>query len=183
MNAHVATLVILTAALPACADWPPALSTRVQCGDVMGFVTFTLDGVWRDSCIPQRASAERRNDGSILVTVHHEYPPGTFCLSVLRPYTVEADLIVGDGDYAVWVALDSTLIDDAPPAEFGRLGIRCLPRCIPDFNDDGGIDGGDVEAFFHSWEAGQQPADVNYDGGVDGADVQAFFEAWETGGC
>lgn len=55
--------------------------------------------------------------------------------------------------------------------------------CSADFNRDGGVDGGDVEAFFVAWEAAENRADVNEDGGVDGADVEAFFVLWEAGGC
>mgnify|MGYP001004381432 CR=1 FL=1 len=55
--------------------------------------------------------------------------------------------------------------------------------CPADFNQDGGIDGADVDAFFVAWEGGLGSADVNADGGVDGADVDTFFAAWEAGGC
>jgi len=55
--------------------------------------------------------------------------------------------------------------------------------CFADFNNDGGIDGGDIEAFFNAWEAGAGSADVNQDGGVDGGDIETFFGAWEAGGC
>lgn len=57
------------------------------------------------------------------------------------------------------------------------------PCIYADFNEDGGVDGADVEAFFQAWEAAEERADVNRDGGVDGADVEAFFQAWEAGGC
>ncbi|MBL9000087.1 MAG: immunoglobulin domain-containing protein [Phycisphaerae bacterium] len=63
-----------------------------------------------------------------------------------------------------------------------RLFVEGLP-CPADFNGDGGIDGGDVGAFFASWEAGDTSADVNFDGGIDGGDVETFFIAWEAGGC
>ncbi|MBS0195583.1 MAG: hypothetical protein JSR77_02390 [Planctomycetes bacterium] len=53
--------------------------------------------------------------------------------------------------------------------------------CPADFNQDGGVDGSDVQAFFLVWEAGESPADTNCDGGVDGLDVEAFFIAWEAG--
>ncbi|MBS0195834.1 MAG: hypothetical protein JSR77_03665 [Planctomycetes bacterium] len=56
-----------------------------------------------------------------------------------------------------------------------------LTICIGEFNCDGGIDGGDVGAFFGEWEAGNAIADVNADGGIDGADVSSFFEHWEAG--
>jgi hypothetical protein len=55
--------------------------------------------------------------------------------------------------------------------------------CAADFNQDGGVDGADVDAFFEHWEAGLHEADVNHDGGVDGTDVGEFFMVWENGGC
>jgi len=57
------------------------------------------------------------------------------------------------------------------------------PCTAADFNQDGGVDGSDVEAFFMAWEAGTPLADVNIDGGVDGGDVETFFVAWQAGGC
>ncbi len=56
-----------------------------------------------------------------------------------------------------------------------------LRVCLGEYNCDGGIDGGDVSAFFADWEAGLSAADMNEDGGVDGADVQVFFARWEAG--
>ncbi|MBS0197287.1 MAG: hypothetical protein JSR77_11060 [Planctomycetes bacterium] len=58
----------------------------------------------------------------------------------------------------------------------------CL-TCPADFNQDGGIDGGDVNSFFTAWDIGNCDADVNSDGGVDGADLDTFFGAWESGAC
>ncbi|MBS0195734.1 MAG: hypothetical protein JSR77_03155 [Planctomycetes bacterium] len=55
--------------------------------------------------------------------------------------------------------------------------------CPADFNEDGGIDGADVEAFYQTWRTGDLFADVNQDGGVDGSDVESFFELWSAGGC
>jgi hypothetical protein len=56
-------------------------------------------------------------------------------------------------------------------------------ECPADFNQDGGVDGGDVEAFFEAWAVAMPRADVNQDGGVDGADVEFFFTVWTAGGC
>ncbi|MBS0197780.1 MAG: hypothetical protein JSR77_13580 [Planctomycetes bacterium] len=53
--------------------------------------------------------------------------------------------------------------------------------CIGDYNQDGGVDGADVEAFYNDWEAGDAAADLNQDGGIDGGDVETFFRAWENG--
>lgn len=57
------------------------------------------------------------------------------------------------------------------------------PTCAADFNQDGGVDGTDVEAFFTTWSAGEACGDVDQNGGVDGADVAAFFTVWSAGGC
>lgn len=57
------------------------------------------------------------------------------------------------------------------------------PSCPADFNADGGVDGGDIEAFFIDWSVSGPASDVNLDGGVDGADVEYFFVAWVAGGC
>jgi hypothetical protein len=61
----------------------------------------------------------------------------------------------------------------------------CNP-CPADYNADGGVDGGDIEAFFTDWSLGGGElgcADTNADGGVDGADIEAFFSVWMMGGC
>jgi len=63
-----------------------------------------------------------------------------------------------------------------------RDGVSIL-ACPADFNQDGGVDGADVEAFFVAWESGDSVSDVNQDGGVDGGDVEYFFVRWEAGGC
>jgi len=63
------------------------------------------------------------------------------------------------------------------------LGAYLLDYCPADFNQDGGIDGSDVESFFLTWETGSSGADTNEDGGVDGADVERFFDVWSVGGC
>jgi len=65
----------------------------------------------------------------------------------------------------------------------GQITLECVPLCPADYNQDGGIDGADVAAFFADWENGNNAADFNQDGGVDGADVDAFFTAWESGSC
>ncbi|MBX3410985.1 MAG: hypothetical protein KF859_14010 [Phycisphaeraceae bacterium] len=64
-----------------------------------------------------------------------------------------------------------------------RLYTNSCSRCPADYNQDGGIDGADVQAFFADWEQGLPCSDVNEDGGIDGSDVQFFFGVWENGGC
>jgi len=57
------------------------------------------------------------------------------------------------------------------------------PPCPADYDQDGGVTGSDVEAFFIDFESGAPCADVDLDGGVTGSDVEAFFIAFEAGGC
>lgn len=72
------------------------------------------------------------------------------------------------------------------PSAFVTFDITPEPgcgACSADYNQDGGVDGADVEAFFIGWEAAESCSDVNQDGGIDGGDVETFFIAWENGGC
>lgn len=71
----------------------------------------------------------------------------------------------------------------APVVDLGAIEFTPPLLCPADFNQDGGVDGQDVEAFFLVWQEGESRADVNHDGGVDGADVETFYIAWEAGGC
>lgn len=70
-----------------------------------------------------------------------------------------------------------------PDANSNGIPDGCETSCYADYNEDGGIDGADVEAFFTDWSNGGEGADVNQDGGIDGADVETFFTAWSNGSC
>lgn len=59
----------------------------------------------------------------------------------------------------------------------------CCPGCVADFDQDGGVTGSDIAAFFAEYESGAPCADADLDGGITGADVAAFFVAYEAGGC
>jgi hypothetical protein len=76
-----------------------------------------------------------------------------------------------------------TVTDNSNATATSTVSITVVEPCIADFNQDGGVDGSDVEAFFAAWETGDASADANADGGIDGADVETFFIAWEQGGC
>jgi hypothetical protein len=90
-----------------------------------------------------------------------------------------------------WQAALASQVSTFWQAPFTRWDMRDVPLCIQrpcpvcaaDFNEDGGIDGDDINAFFQAWEAGESCADVNEDGGIDGDDIRAFFRLWENGGC
>lgn len=139
--------------------------------------------------------------------------PGTINLRIGGDQGEENDrLIIASGDLALGGTLEVTTFGLAPDPDFlyeiitvqsgiingqfeevilppgmtiqydeGRIYITGI--CFADFNQDGGIDGSDIDAFFLAWEAGDFSADVNDDGGVDGSDVDRFFQAWEAGAC
>jgi hypothetical protein len=77
------------------------------------------------------------------------------------------------------------VLDDGDPiTNNDALGFLLTIRgCMADYNEDGGVDGVDVAAFFDDWVLGSAGADANDDGGTDGADVEVFFAAWVAGGC
>ncbi len=73
------------------------------------------------------------------------------------------------------------LLGNASDSNGNGVPDSCESLCLGDFNNDGGVDGDDVIAFFSAWDAGIITADVNQDGGVDGDDVITFFNAWDSG--
>ncbi len=77
----------------------------------------------------------------------------------------------GTGREQYWIRLET---ESLPPS---------CPPCAADFNQDGGVDGLDLEGFFPAWADAESCADVNLDGGVDGGDVESFILLWERGGC
>jgi hypothetical protein len=54
--------------------------------------------------------------------------------------------------------------------------------CFADFNNDDGVDGDDVIAFFADWDNSNDCADVDDSDGVDGDDVILFFASWDVSG-
>jgi len=73
---------------------------------------------------------------------------------------------------------------DVTANSFGQVnGLVAAPFCVADFDQNGGVDGEDVAAFFEVWTNAGATADVNQSGGVDGDDVEAFFVIWTNGGC
>jgi len=57
------------------------------------------------------------------------------------------------------------------------------PACPADFDQDGGVTGSDIGAFFAEFERGGACGDTDLDGGITGGDIAAFFAAFEAGGC
>lgn len=108
--------------------------------------------------------------------------------------TVPAGTLLAGRPYEVAIAHVAMLADTDPTQpgnpvvavsfeRLTRVPATCIapPACIADFNQDGGVDGQDIESFFVAWEAGDAAGDINQDGGVDGGDVEAFIVRWEAG--
>ncbi len=79
------------------------------------------------------------------------------------------------GENIGWINLDDESI-------YVGLATVC-PGCAADYDQDGGVTGGDIAAFFADFEQGLECADVDQDGGVTGGDIAAFFQVFEAGGC
>jgi len=105
----------------------------------------------------------------------------------LENLLVGTDVPASDRTKVRFVAIDAgvgNVVECAMDAFFvRRLVCNAAPPCPADFNNDGGVDGADVEAFILAWQSGDAAADVNQDGGVDGSDLPAFFLPWQNGGC
>ncbi len=80
---------------------------------------------------------------------------------------------LGNANYATMVAnLVSWVADEG-----------FCPACPADFDQDGGVTGGDISSFFEQYEQGAPCADTDQDGGVSSSDIATFFVAFEAGGC
>jgi hypothetical protein len=98
-----------------------------------------------------------------------DLPPGTYVMGV-EP-TFFDNLPCGTGHEGYWFRVDTQSLPNA-----------CSP-CRADFNQDGGVDGADIESFFVEWQVGGICGDVNADGGVDGGDVETVLRVWQAGDC
>lgn len=129
--------------------------------------------------IPPRSALG--GDGVVFDAQNGDLPAGTYYLGV-GLFDTRA-LTAGDRWHLRSASGSSANVALIISTDFDGTNPGCCPVCPADYNQDGGIDGQDVEAFFTAFEAGEPCADVNYDGGVTGDDVAAFFIPFESGGC
>lgn len=92
---------------------------------------------------------------------------------------VDAQNRADDGPFGL------SVIDAISSVGIARLGCAPTPcaACAADYDSNGGVDGGDLSAFFADFEVGEACADVDGNGGVDGGDLAFFFAVFEAGGC
>jgi hypothetical protein len=102
-----------------------------------------------------------------------------FIITGLHPASGGPGGGTGEANYPSFFTKENAIAEVAGYTARLEFDVTVYPGA--DFNSDGGVDGGDVEAFFVAWQAGENIADFNIDGGVDGGDVEAFFIAWEQG--
>ena len=86
-------------------------------------------------------------------------------------------------DYLESTALRVSGVSDLDVTELTIVPVGGAVTCFADFDQSGGVDGSDVDAFFAAWVNGDAAADVDQSGGIDGADVDLFFIQWSNGGC
>ena len=134
--------------------------------DLSGDELVTLDG-----------SASTDSDGGI--TNYTWTDAGNIVLASSSNPTADVLLPVG----VHTITLTATDTDNATRTDEVIITVEAgsPPACIADFDNNGGVDGGDLAAFFEMFEAGDASADVDQNGGVDGGDLAYFFERFEAG--
>lgn len=126
---------------------------------------------------------------------------GDFTVNIGQPFAFDGELIVNISNAGVQqgpprtaeFSADYTAVFTITPITPGVTIVTCsgatyaapspCPTCAADYDQNGGVDGGDLGAFLADFETGQACADVDQNGGVDGGDLAFFVMAFEAGGC
>jgi subtilisin-like proprotein convertase family protein len=99
-------------------------------------------------------------------------PDGAAAANAINGWTANAQAA---GNYVIALS-GACAVSVSPPCTWRA------DTCFADYNDDGGIDGDDVIAFFADWDSSNSCADTDNSDGVDGDDVIAFFALWDASG-
>jgi subtilisin-like proprotein convertase family protein len=99
-------------------------------------------------------------------------PDGPAAANAVNGWTANAQAA---GNYVIALS-GACAVSVSPPCTWRA------DTCFADYNDDGGIDGDDVIAFFADWDSSNSCADTDNSDGVDGDDVIAFFALWDASG-
>lgn len=132
------------------------------------------------------------NDSNSFQVILHESGSFEFRYGPISPEGVPGDFTVGyesiNGTSGVSIPGGSIGAGNTArsfsfiPGPSPCAGGACA-ACPADYDQDGGVTGGDVAAFIPDFEQGETCADVDGDGGVTGGDLATFFQFFEAGGC
>jgi uncharacterized membrane protein len=112
-----------------------------------------------------------------------QFAESSLGVSLGEAQLIEARAISADGQVIVGFGRRGpTSPNEGWVLDLRQTGPQC-PVCAADFDQDGGVTGADIEAFFVAFESGGACGDTDQDGGITGADIEAFFTAFEAGGC
>ena len=107
-----------------------------------------------------------------------ETPAGDYTIGYENAAGTSGGSIAGSEIGAGDTARRFTLVPGVNPCNSSAC-----PACPADFDQDGGVTGSDIGAFFAEFEQGGACGDTDLDGGITGGDIAAFFAAFEAGGC
>ena len=155
---------------------PPNVLPNAEAGDNSTFTDDDNDGF---ATVVLNGSASNDPDGTL---VSYAWDVNTIPLANSTNSITTGVLAVGTSSVRLTVTDDRGGTDTDFVLVTVNPGSTC-PVCPADYNQDGGVTGDDVAAFFNDYEAGTGCADTNVDGGITGDDIAAFFVAFEAGGC
>ncbi|MBS0197446.1 MAG: hypothetical protein JSR77_11875 [Planctomycetes bacterium] len=91
--------------------------------------------------------------------------------------------VSGSGSQFMLISFGAPLLNDEYTITIHDT-VRSLAG-VPIDGDANGINGGNAVLTYthHVCTPNECPTDFNQDGGIDGSDVQAFFDLWESGSC
>ncbi len=75
---------------------------------------------------------------------------------------------------------DLLVFNSCGSAASGTAEVDVIPICPADFDGSGTLDQLDVDLFLHAYEIGDDSADLNCNGGIEPGDLAAFFDAYSS---
>lgn len=156
-----------------CAPSPMVSSTTFACEDTHASLNVTPGGEgpftyqWRRDTVPIDTTSN----------------PSAATANLLLDNVTQADAVTYD--CVVSNACANATSNAITLIVLGANDHYCLgcPPCAMDYDNDGGVTGGDIAAFFHDFEQGLPCADIDQDGGITGADLAYFILIFESGSC
>lgn len=73
---------------------------------------------------------------------------------------------------------DLIVFNSCGSAASGVAQVDIIPTCLADLDDSGTLDQHDIDVFLWAYEFGDPSADLDRDGGIEPGDLAAFFESY-----